>query len=103
LRVDFDGRIWYANEVRVSETSELASRLLVSATLCEGLAGRPLVPHSDNGSVIVGPGLRRGYHGQCEGVASSPGVEPGSVPAAHDGRGRPPVRASQVPRSVLFR
>lgn len=51
---DVYSRKLVANEVQGSETSELAARLLVSATLREGLAGRPLVLHSDNGSAMKG-------------------------------------------------
>jgi transposase InsO family protein len=43
-----------ANEVNASKTSNLAAPLLVSGCLCEGLAGRPLVLHSDNGSAMKG-------------------------------------------------
>ena len=51
---DVYSRKLVANEVHGSETSELAARLLVSGTLREGLAGRPLVLHSDNGSAMKG-------------------------------------------------
>ena len=51
---DIYSRKLVANEVHASETSELAARLLVRATLREGLAGRPLVLHSDNGSAMKG-------------------------------------------------
>ena len=51
---DIYSRKLVANEVHVSEASELAARLLVSGCLREGLAGRPLVLHSDNGSAMKG-------------------------------------------------
>jgi hypothetical protein len=42
------------HEVHVAESSELAALLMRKASLCEGLAGRPLVLHSDNGSAMKG-------------------------------------------------
>ena len=51
---DVYSRKLVANEVHASESSELAARLLVSGCLREGLAGRPLVLHSDNGSAMKG-------------------------------------------------
>ncbi len=43
-----------AHEVHVAEASELAVLLMRRASLAEGLAGRPLVLHSDNGSAMKG-------------------------------------------------
>jgi len=40
--------------VHASEASALAARVLVSGRLREGLAGRPLVLHSDNGAAMKG-------------------------------------------------
>lgn len=40
--------------MHASESSELAARLLVSGCLREGLAGRPLVLHSDIGAAMKG-------------------------------------------------
>ena len=51
---DIHSRKLVANEVHVSETSEQAARLLVNGCLREGLAGRPLVLHSDNGAAMKG-------------------------------------------------
>ena len=51
---DIYSRKLVANEVHASETSELAARLLMSGCLREGVAGRPLVLHSDNGSAMKG-------------------------------------------------
>ena len=51
---DIYSRKLVANEVHASETSELAACLLASGCLREGLAGRPLVLHSDNGSAMKG-------------------------------------------------
>lgn len=43
-----------ASEVYECESAELAARLLTQGCLREGLAGRPLVLHSDNGSAMKG-------------------------------------------------
>lgn len=51
---DIHSRKLVASEVQASETSEHAARLLVNACLREGLAGRPLVLHSDNGAAMKG-------------------------------------------------
>lgn len=51
---DVYSRKLVANEVHVSESSELAAKLLTKGCLREGLAGRPLVLHSDNGSAMKG-------------------------------------------------
>ena len=51
---DIHSRKLVANEVHASETSEHAARLLVNGCLREGLAGRPLVLHSDNGAAMKG-------------------------------------------------
>ncbi len=51
---DIHSRKLVANEVHASETSEQAARLLVNGCLREGLAGRPLVLHSDNGAAMKG-------------------------------------------------
>jgi putative transposase len=51
---DFHSRKLVANEVRASESSELAARQLRSGCLREGMAGRPLVLHSDNGAAMKG-------------------------------------------------
>ncbi len=51
---DVYSRKLVANEVHASEASALAARLLVRASLREGLAGQELVLHSDNGSAMKG-------------------------------------------------
>ena len=43
-----------ASEVHECESAELAARLLTQGSLREGLRGRPLVLHSDNGSAMKG-------------------------------------------------
>jgi transposase InsO family protein len=43
-----------AHEVHEAESAELAALLMRRASLAEGLAGRPLVLHSDNGSPMKG-------------------------------------------------
>lgn len=43
-----------ASEVHESESAELAARLLTRGCLREGIMGRPLVLHSDNGSAMKG-------------------------------------------------
>ena len=54
MMTDIYSRKLVANEVHASETSELAARLLMTGCLREGLAGRPLVLHSDNGAAMKG-------------------------------------------------
>jgi transposase InsO family protein len=51
---DVYSRLLVANEVHESESAELAASLLTRGCLREGLAGRPLVLHSDNGSAMKG-------------------------------------------------
>lgn len=51
---DIYSRKLVANEVYESESAELAASLLTSGCLREGLAGRPLVLHSDNGGAMKG-------------------------------------------------
>lgn len=51
---DIYSRKLVANEVHASETSALAARVLASGCLREGLAGRPLVLHADNGAAMKG-------------------------------------------------
>jgi transposase InsO family protein len=46
------------NEVWEQESAEHASELLTKACLREGIAGRPLVLHSDNGSAMKGATMR---------------------------------------------
>lgn len=50
LIVDIFSRLIVAHEVWESEKAEYAQRLIKKATLSQGIAGRPLVLHSDNGS-----------------------------------------------------
>lgn len=52
--LDIYSRKIVAHEVHVAESSELASLLLRRASLVEGLAGRQVVLHSDNGSSMKG-------------------------------------------------
>lgn len=67
LPADIKGRFYYwymmkdvfsrkivASEVHECESAELAARLLTTGSLREGLAGRPLVLHADNGSAMKG-------------------------------------------------
>lgn len=54
MMTDIYSRKRVANEMHASETSELAACLLVNDCLREGLAGSPLVLHSDNGAAIKG-------------------------------------------------
>ena len=54
MMTDIYSRKLVANEVHASESSERASGLLASGCLREGLAGRPLVLHSDNGAAMKG-------------------------------------------------
>ena len=51
---DVYSRKLVASEVHEVESAELAARLLTQGCLREGLAGRPLVLHSDNGSAMKG-------------------------------------------------
>lgn len=50
LIVDMFSRLIVAHEVWESEKAEYAQRLIKKATLSQGIAGKPLVLHSDNGS-----------------------------------------------------
>lgn len=50
LIIDMFSRLIVAYEVWEEEKAELAERLVRKATLSQGIAGRPLVLHSDNGS-----------------------------------------------------
>jgi len=52
--LDVFSRKIVGHEVHVAESSELASRLMRRTSLAEGLAGRSLVLHSDNGSAMKG-------------------------------------------------
>ena len=52
--LDVFSRKIVGHEVHVSESAELASMLMQRTGLAEGLAGRPLVLHSDNGSSMKG-------------------------------------------------
>jgi transposase InsO family protein len=52
--LDVFSRKIVGHEVHVAESAELASLLMRRASLAEGLAGRPLVLHSDNGSAMKG-------------------------------------------------
>jgi putative transposase len=52
--LDVYSRKIVAHEVHVAESAELASLLLRRASLAEGLAGREVVLHSDNGSSMKG-------------------------------------------------
>jgi len=52
--LDVFSRKIVAHEVHEAESAELASLLMRRASLSEGLAGRPLVLHSDNGSPMKG-------------------------------------------------
>jgi transposase InsO family protein len=52
--LDIYSRKIVGHEVHVAESAESASRLMRRASLAEGLAGRPLVLHSDNGSAMKG-------------------------------------------------
>lgn len=54
---DVYSRKLVANEVYEAESSQHASQLLAKACLREQTAGRPLVLHSDNGSVMKGAQL----------------------------------------------
>ena len=52
--LDVYSRKIVGHEVHVAESAESASLLLRKASLAEGLAGRPVVLHSDNGSSMKG-------------------------------------------------
>lgn len=52
--LDVFSRKIVGHEVHEAESAELASLLMRRASLAEGLAGRPLVLHSDNGSSMKG-------------------------------------------------
>lgn len=52
--LDIFSRKIVGHEVHVAEAAELASLLMRRTSLAEGLAGRPLVLHSDNGSAMKG-------------------------------------------------
>ncbi len=52
--LDVFSRKIVGHEVHVAESAELASRLMRRTSLAEGLAGRQLVLHSDNGSAMKG-------------------------------------------------
>jgi len=52
--LDVFSRKIVGHEAHVAESAELASLLMRRTSLAEGLAGRPLVLHSDNGSSMKG-------------------------------------------------
>ena len=52
--LDIYSRKIVGHEVHEAESAESASRLMRRASLAEGLAGRPLVLHSDYGSAMKG-------------------------------------------------
>lgn len=52
--LDVYSRKIVGHEVHIAESAESASLLLRKASLAEGLAGRPMVLHSDNGSAMKG-------------------------------------------------
>ena len=52
--LDVFSRKIVGHEVQEAESAELASLLMRRTSLAEGLAGRPLVLHSDNGSAMKG-------------------------------------------------
>ena len=52
--LDVFSRKIVGHEVQIAESAELASSLLRKASLAEGLAGRAVVLHSDNGSSMKG-------------------------------------------------
>ena len=52
--LDVYSRKIVGHEVQIAESAELASLLLRKASLAEGLAGRPVILHSDNGSAMKG-------------------------------------------------
>jgi putative transposase len=54
MMLDVFSRKIVGHEVHVAESAELAALLMRKASLAEGLAGRSLVLHSDNGSAMKG-------------------------------------------------
>ena len=54
MMLDVFSRKIVAHEVHEAESAELAALLMRRASLAEGLVGRPLVLHSDNGSPMKG-------------------------------------------------
>jgi len=54
MMLDVFSRKIVGHEVHVVESSELAAQLMRKASLAEGVAGRSLVLHSDNGSAMKG-------------------------------------------------
>ncbi len=54
MMLDVFSRKIVGHEVHVAESSELAAQLMRKASLAEGLGGRSLVLHSDNGSAMKG-------------------------------------------------
>jgi putative transposase len=54
MMLDVFSRKIVGHEVHEAESAELAALLMRRASLAEGLAGRPLVLHSDNGSPMKG-------------------------------------------------
>ena len=52
--LDIYSRKIVGHEVHVAESADLASQLLRKASLAEGLVGRAVVLHSDNGSSMKG-------------------------------------------------
>ncbi|KAI3611530.1 3-hydroxyacyl-CoA dehydrogenase (plasmid) [Cupriavidus necator H850] len=54
MMLDVFSRKIVGHEVHRAESAELAALLMRRASLAEGLAGRPLVLHSDNGSPMKG-------------------------------------------------
>lgn len=54
MALDVFSRKIVVHEVHVAESAELASLLMRRTSLAEGLAGRALVLHSDNGSAMKG-------------------------------------------------
>lgn len=54
MMLDVFSRKIVGHEVQEAESAELAALLMRRASLAEGLAGRPLVLHSDNGSAMKG-------------------------------------------------
>jgi transposase InsO family protein len=57
--LDVYSRKIVGHEVHIAESAELASLLLCKASLAEGLAGREVVLHSDNGSAMKGATMLR--------------------------------------------
>lgn len=54
MMLDVFSRKIVGHEVHETESAELASLVMKRTSLAEGLAGRPLVLHSDNGSAMKG-------------------------------------------------